>query len=241
MATYNGSLYLREQIDSVLAQLTPADELVVADDGSTDDTPDILRSYGDQLRLVSTLRVGGVVANFERVLHHSSKHYVLLCDQDDVWLPGRLSVMRRLLAQHSLVMTNALITDDRLNPTGDTLFGLVRPRNGFWANIYRRSSFVGCCMGFRKSILDLALPFPVVSPWHDWLIGLLASLCGSVVFIDDPLLLYRRHGNNVSVTGGPSKNNFGKMAIIRIRILIAICLCLIRAPLIAARRIFTAY
>lgn len=228
MATYNGSLYLREQIDSILAQLTPADELVVADDGSTDDTPDILRSYGDQLRLVSTARVGGVVANFERVLHHASKPYVLLCDQDDVWLPGRLELFRKSLSVSSLVVGNAIVTDAYLIPVGATLFQQIGSRRGVASNVYR-NSFVGCCMGFRRSLMAVALPIPSYSPWHDWLIGLLGLVIGGVTYLDEPLMYYRRHEGNASPTGGLSSNSFGRMFYLRFCILVAVIWCLLRS------------
>ena len=230
MATYNGAPFLAEQLDSILMQLAPGDELLVSDDASTDETVEILSSYGNRLRLVGTSRAGGVVRNFERVLSFASGEAILLSDQDDVWLPGRLEVMREELEKHELILTNALVTDASLRPTGATLFDRARPAVGFWRNLLQRSAFVGCCLGFRRSLLKRALPFPGCTPWHDWLLGLLASLNGPTRQIETPLLLFRRHDGNASLTGEKSKNNTLQKAHLRLRIATAVAICILRAP-----------
>jgi glycosyltransferase involved in cell wall biosynthesis len=228
MATYNGEKYLSEQIDSILAQLDVRDELVVSDDGSTDGTMGILRGFGNALRVVGESRVGGVVPNFSRALDHARGELILLADQDDVWLPGRVELFRAELARHDLVLTNALVVDENLRPVGKTLFDQTHPKPGFWRNL-RRNSFVGCCMGFRRSLLMTALPLPKVTPWHDWLLGLLASLRGSAVQLDTPLLLYRRHGSNASPTGEGSTNGIVRKAELRVLTLLALAICLFRS------------
>lgn len=228
MATYNGAKYLREQVDSILAQLQPGDELVVSDDGSTDTTPEILRSYGDALHIVGSGRAGGVVRNFSRALSHARGELILLADQDDVWLPGRAERMRAELLQCDLVLTNAWVVDEQLHQTGVSLFDQLQPSSGFWRNLLS-SSFVGCCMGFRRSLLAAVLPLPASAPWHDWLLGLYASLRGRVRQIDAPLLLYRRHDANASLTGGVSRNGALRKVQLRIKVLRALAVCLWRS------------
>ena len=227
MATYNGEKYVAEQIGSILAQLKAGDELVVSDDGSTDGTTVVLRRFGDSLRLVGETRVGGVVPNFSRALEHARGDFILLADQDDVWLPGRVDLFRAQLTRHDLILTNALVVDEDLKPTGTTLFDQTHPTLGFWRNLCR-NSFVGCCMGFRRSLLMSALPIPRVTPWHDWLLGLIACLRGSAVQVDTPLLLYRRHGANVSLTGEASTNGIARKAKLRWMMLRALAICLLR-------------
>lgn len=227
MATFNGARFLVPQIDSILTQLREGDELLVSDDGSTDETCAILARYGSALRLVGSGRVGGVVRNFSRVLDHSSKALVVLADQDDVWLPGRLQFIRTALLSTDLVLTNALIANEQLEPTGSTLFGGLNAGAGFWRNA-RRNAFVGCCLGFRRSLLSIALPFPAGTPWHDWLLGLLASAGGRVVLMKTPMLLYRRHGSNASPTGEGSRNSLWQIVTLRIMILYAVAFCLAR-------------
>ena len=229
MATFNGQAFLAQQIDSILVQLEPGDELLVSDDGSSDQTQAILLSYGAALQLVDSTRVGGVVANFSRVLEHASKPLVVLSDQDDVWLPGRLASMRRLLSDVDLVLTNAWIVDENLRPTGRTLFQETQAGPGFWRNLIRRNSFVGCCMGFRLTLLAQALPLPQTTPWHDWLLGLLACANGKVCLTSEPLLLYRRHGGNATATGLPSRNGLWRMLTLRLRVLLAFGACMYRS------------
>ena len=228
MATYNGAPFLREQIDSILAQLGPDDELLVADDASGDETVAILKSYGKALSLVATDRAGGVVANFGRVLRRATGDIVFLADQDDVWLPGRLKRMRDELVDCDLVMTNAWVVDASLGRTTLTVFDQVRMAPGAFRNWTGRSSFVGCCMAFRRQILQRALPLPAMTPWHDWLLGLLASVTGRVRFLHEPLMLYRRHDTNVSATGGASTNGFAVQGMLRLRVALALGICLLR-------------
>lgn len=206
MATYNGALYLREQIDSIVSQLQPGDELLVSDDGSDDDTLQILSGYGSSLTVVGSTRVGGVVRNFERVMGSATGDIVVLADQDDVWLPGKLERLRAELQRCDLVMSNAVVVDAGLAVIAPSLFAQLGASAGLLKNGWR-NSFVGCCMGFRADLLQWALPFPMGTPWHDWLLGLLATASGSVCFVDEPLMLYRRHGANVSLTGARSRNS----------------------------------
>lgn len=229
MATYNGAKYLRAQIDSILSQLRPDDELLVSDDGSSDDTIDILRDYGAALRIVGQSRVGGVVPNFARVLGAASGDFIALADQDDVWLAGRLDRMRAELASVDLVMTNARVVDSQLRSVANvTLFDQLHPSTGLLHNVWK-NSFVGCCMGFRRSLLARALPLPSDTPWHDWLIGLLACQGGEVRLVDTPYLLYRRHDANASATGTPSRNGLIRKLILRLQIIRALSICVGRA------------
>jgi glycosyltransferase involved in cell wall biosynthesis len=228
MATYNGAHYLREQVDSILTQLNQGDELVVSDDGSTDATVAILQSYGAAVRIVGHGSAGGVVRNFSRAMSHANGDLILLADQDDVWLPGRATRMRDELLHCDLVFANAWVVDEQLRSTGVTLFDQLQPSLGFWHNLVKNRSFVGCCMGFRRSMIAKLLPLPSSTPWHDWLIGLFATLHGHVRQIETPLLLYRRHGMNASSTGAVSSNTVLRKAQLRISIVSALAVCLWR-------------
>src|SRR5205823_11558456 len=102
--------------------------VLVADDGSTDDTLARIAAYGSRVRIVARGRAGGVVPNFERVLAAATGDGIVLCDQDDVWLPGRLALLRRRLSDCLLVVTNGAVVDDALRPRGQDVFGLVGMR-----------------------------------------------------------------------------------------------------------------
>jgi glycosyltransferase involved in cell wall biosynthesis len=200
LATYNGARYLREQIDSILPQLGAADELVLSDDGSSDTTLDIIASYGGRVRLVGTARAGGVVANFERALSSALGDLIVLSDQDDVWLPGRLELIRERLEHSSMLMMNAEVVGADGQPIGQDVYELVGFRGGFLPTLIQ-NKYVGCCLAFRRELLVLALPFPRHIQWHDWYLALIAELLFDVEAHPRKTLLFRRHGNNASPTG----------------------------------------
>jgi glycosyltransferase involved in cell wall biosynthesis len=221
IASYRGALFIEEQIDSILTQLQPGDRLIIADDGSTDGTLDIIRRYGNQVMLVSGERVGGVVPNFERVLSASDADATVLADQDDVWLSGRLDYVRTALLTADLVILNGEIVDQELISLNRTIFSAIGVRHGFLANL-KQNAFVGCCMAFRRGVRERVLPFPPGIPWHDWYIGLVAELTGTVARVDAVTMLYRRHGANFSPTGEASTNSLWRKIVMRLRVLFGV-------------------
>lgn len=217
LATYNGAKYIDEQLASIVSQLRAGDEIVFADDGSTDDTVARVLRYGQPVRVVSTARVGGVVANFERVLAAARGDGLVLCDQDDVWLPGRLDLIRSSLARCQLVVLNGQFVDEHLERSGSTVFEVVGARAGFWPNL-AKNSYIGCCMAFQRELSERVLPFPAGVPWHDWYIGLVAESVGRVERIDTVTMLYRRHGANFSPTGEKSRNSLWRKVLLRLAV-----------------------
>ena len=91
IATYNGEKYLAEQLDSILLQVSEEDELIISDDGSTDHTLEILRTYAANYPQIQLLQGPGqgVIANFAFALTHTKGEVIFLADQDDVWLPNK--------------------------------------------------------------------------------------------------------------------------------------------------------
>lgn len=218
LASYNGAKFIYQQLSSIVTQLRDGDEVLVADDGSTDDTLGLIRNFGPPVKVVGISRVGGVVNNFERVLAAATCEGIVLSDQDDVWLPGRVDLIRSNLQHCSLLLLNGQIVDENLNPLGQTIFEYLGNKRGFFPNLWK-NGFMGCCMAFRRELRDRVIPFPASVPWHDWYIGLVAELTGKVVRIDTVTLLYRRHGSNASPTGEGSKNSLFKMARLRFSVL----------------------
>ena len=92
MATYNGEKYIRQQICSIISQIGEGDEVIISDDGSTDSTLDTIRSMADsRIRIVKGPCRRSPTLNFENALSHAQGDYIFLADQDDVWLPGKVS------------------------------------------------------------------------------------------------------------------------------------------------------
>lgn len=218
MATKNGSAYLREQIDSILIQLKATDELVISDDASCDDTIQIITSYGDpRIRLLKQETSKGVATNFEHALKACLGDYVFLADQDDVWNKSKISTMILSLKTHDLVICDCQITDDSLRLTQPSFFVNNGSRKGFIKNLFR-NSYIGCCMAFRRTVLERALPFPKDIPIHDFWIGLTAELYFSIKFIPDALVYHRRHESNASTTGSLSRLSIFKRLDYRYRV-----------------------
>lgn len=216
LATYNGAPYIKEQITSVLNQLLENDELLIADDGSTDNTITIIESIHDsRLRIVGVGGKLGVVKNFERVLTEAKGQYVFLCDQDDIWLPNKVEECLQALEKNILVVTDCKVVDKSLNEISPSFFQLRNSGKGILKNIWK-NTYLGCCMAFRRELLNIGLPIPAKIPMHDMWLGLLAETQGTVLFLPQNLSLYRRHHLAVSPTAGKSNLSIFKKLYIRV-------------------------
>jgi glycosyltransferase involved in cell wall biosynthesis len=215
MATYNGANFIKEQLDSILCQLSYNDEVIISDDGSTDETVNIILALKDKrikilhhkhgnINVVSSISHYYATMNFENALIESKGDFVFLSDQDDIWYPQKTKTLVAELNNYDLVMSSYKTMDSK----GELLDYKSRKHvsNSILRNLIYHP-FVGCCMAFRKEVLRYALPFPKKLVMHDNWIGLIASLKGRIKYIDEPLILYRRHGNNIVQTLGVSPNS----------------------------------
>lgn len=200
IATYNGSKYIKEQIDSILPQLDECDEIIVSDDSSTDNTLSILKSYHDRRIIIFTnQKFNSPIYNFENALKHAKGDIIFLSDQDDIWEFNKVQVMISFLQKKSLVVSDCYIINQDKNVICDSLFNGKVPNAGVFINILR-NHYIGWCMAFRREILNAALPFPSSLAMHDIWLGLCASVFYSAVFIPNRLIKYRRHNSNASPT-----------------------------------------
>lgn len=236
LAIYNGEKFIREQMKSITSQLDECDEIIIVDDCSTDNTISAIEEMNNyRMKIYRNEKNIGVVKSFERSLSFAEGHYIILADQDDVWLPGRMDCIRREIKSSDVLLLNAKIVDEKLNDSGANLFDTVGIREGFFANIFK-NSFVGCCMAFKKDILKIALPFPHGLPWHDWYIGLIGELFFRVKRIDEPYLLYRRHAKNYTLTGSKSKNSLLRRFSMRFWMLYALVIASCRKVSTSSKR-----
>lgn len=213
LCTYNGERFVRSQLESILGQSRPVDEVVIGDDGSSDRTVDIIRdtvdAWGaqDTVRIAFTDRAGGVVPNFERTLRACKGSLIALSDQDDVWHPDRiLRAVERFEERPDLdlLSSDATIIDGVGEPTGAALWGhlyvsadeLGRIANGRGFEVLlRRNVVTGATAMLRREFLDAALPLP--SSWiHDEWLAILAAARGRFDVIPERLIDYRVHGGN---------------------------------------------
>jgi glycosyltransferase involved in cell wall biosynthesis len=219
MATKDGAQYLSEQLDSILPQLRPHDELVISDDASTDDTISIILSYKDhRIKLLRNHAPKGIPRNFEASLQASRGNFIFLADQDDVWVPTKVSVMLKQLQHYDLVISDCVIVDHRLQIKTDSFFTHNNSGKGFIKNIFK-NSYMGCCMAFSRALLDRALPFPNDIPMHDFWIGLIGELYFNVHFVPESLVYHRRHASNASSTTNSSSFGYSEKFSSRYRII----------------------
>ena len=209
MATYNGERYLKEQVDSILDQLGEKDELVISDDTSADSTLAILRSYQDDRIKLYHNQHKGMVNNFEHALSKAAGEYIFLADQDDVWLPGKLDKMVDFLnkGDYDVAMCNCALVDKDLQIIKSPHFDEQWPmKRSILSNLYK-NAWLGCCMALRSSVLKATMPFPKGLAAHDLWLALFSQWHFKTGYMDEVLVLYRRHGNTVSFTGSNSTNS----------------------------------
>lgn len=207
LATYNGEKYIKEQVDSILMQLAPTDEIIISDDGSEDKTIEIIESIGDiRIKIYKNDGIHGYTHNFENALSKSTGDVIFFSDQDDVWVPEKVNTMLQYLKDDCYVISDAFVTDENL-VVKERLSEWRKYRKGYLNNIYK-SIYAGCTCAFTKNIKNYALPFPRTKLiQHDTWIGLLAELKYKVIYIDTPLIYYRRHTTNTSSASAQSKKS----------------------------------
>ena len=213
MCTYNGASYVRGQLDSIVRQSLLPDELLVCDDGSTDDTVQLVREFSAKapfpVRIFTADRRHGVVLNFERALRHTAGRYIALSDQDDEWEPERLeaamSAIRQVEAQRGSHHPALVHSDMRvIDSSGAQVDASFFQRRGFrrrhpqpLRELVLQNYVTGCSALLNRPLLDLALPFPTTISIHDWWLALIAAATGTVVTLDEPTVRYRLHSANI--------------------------------------------
>ena len=199
VATYNGEKYLQEQLDSILIQLAPDDELIISDDFSTDKTRNILDSYRADPRI--KLLEGpqkGIIKNFEHAIKQASGDLIFLADQDDVWLPDKVADTKAKFDEKKetqVVISDLRIVDEQLEVIEPSYFAYRNVKVGFLRNVLK-NKYIGAGMAFRRELKPAILPFPQAIPMHDMWIGAMAG--NRIELIDKQLTLYRRHEKNAS-------------------------------------------
>lgn len=202
MATYNGERFIRRQLETILSQLGPEDEVVVSDDSSSDRTVEIVRSIADhRIRLFAGNTFRSPIFNFENALKQATGDVIALADQDDVWLPDKVAVIRQQFAGRGeevfLIVMDGRVVDEEERVLEESIFRRINAGPGLLKNLYD-NTFLGCALAFTRKLLDIALPFPRNIPMHDMWLGDLAQIFGSVEFVPEKTILYRKHGASLT-------------------------------------------
>lgn len=231
MATYNGEVYIQQQLESILQQLTANDEVIISDDGSTDSTLKIIQEYKkrySRIYLNKNPKNKSLIKNFENAIQQSSGDIIFLSDQDDIWTHDKVRKIMDIFInnpQISLIITDASIIDNNGQCVADSFFKL---RGKFSSGVVKnilKNKYHGCVMAFKKEILQYCLPFPNKIPMHDMWIGIVNDIYGKTYYLDEPLVKYRRHEKNV--TTGKSSAVY-KMIKWRLNLIIALLFLVIK-------------
>lgn len=212
LATYNGEKYLSEQIESIINQTYKEWILYIRDDGSKDNTINIVKRYVEmhpkKIKFIEDNKSSlGAKMNFAELIRYSKNDYCMFCDQDDFWLPNKIEItflkMKEVEEIYGkkepiLIHTDLKVVDENLNTINNSFWGYMNLN-------YKKSSLnymitqnmiTGCTMMINKSLVDVVEVIPSESYMHDWWIGLVASVFGKIDIVDEGTILYRQHNNN---------------------------------------------
>ena len=203
MATYNGEKYIKEQLESILKQLGNEDEIIISDDGSSDNTIEVIKSLSDdRIKIYINEGVHGFTPNYENALRHASGNHIYLSDQDDIWQKNKVETVEQYLKEYDLVIHDCKTVNNSMEIMQQSRFCSFNIKSGFFRHLIK-SRYLGCCMAFKRDMLERLMPFPKRYDLleHDIWIAAVGFLYYRTVLVHDPLILYRRHGDNVSDGG----------------------------------------
>ncbi|HVU98769.1 MAG TPA: glycosyltransferase family 2 protein [Puia sp.] len=208
LGTYNGEAYLREQLDSVLAQTYPFLEIIAIDDGSSDSTVAILKEYSardTRIKVVVNEQNLGFIRNFEKGCSLATGRWISLCDQDDYWLPDKIKKMVEAIGDYPMVYCDSILCDENLRPLGTRISDLVHyqsfddPRQlCVFSRMYGHATLI------TRDLFTRSRPFLKEVPHDGWL-AYHATLYGGVLYLPEVLVNYRQHAANVFGVVGRKK------------------------------------
>lgn len=204
LCTYNGAKFLNEQLDSILSQSYRNLEIVIVDDGSKDNTWQILEEYAisdDRIRLHRNKHNLGYTANFARAIELCSGDFIALSDQDDIWEPAKIAELRAAIQDNILVYHNSdFINDNDERINDDTVASVYRLYDGTSCLPFIMSNCVhGHAVMFKRELTKFLFPFNKKYP-HDWWLAYVAFNVGSVKYVDKILVHYRQHQHSITDT-----------------------------------------
>jgi glycosyltransferase involved in cell wall biosynthesis len=202
LATFNGSQYLREQLDTIYGQTQPPDEVVASDDASTDGTRELLEEYRGRfgLRILEGEQRQGFIRNFARAIGECRGDLIALSDQDDLWKPHKLQRLVAAIGSADLAYCN---TQEYLTRGGSVAFDERSSRHFAFARLHGSGKPVRSLLAenwvashsliFRGDLRGQALPVPAHQPFHDGWLALVAATRNGIVYVDESLQIYRHH------------------------------------------------
>ncbi len=210
LAVFNGEKYLKEQIESILAQTFSDIKIIIRDDGSTDNSADIIKDfcsrYSDKVFCLEGSPTGSAAQNFAKLLEACNDDYIMFCDQDDIWLPQKiektLDAMKASEGENgeipTLVHSDLKVVDENLNVISDSFFEFQRlyQENITLSKLLVQNYVTGCTVMINRALAQKCGKIPRDCIMHDWWLALTAQLFGKIVCVNEPTMLYRQHSDN---------------------------------------------
>lgn len=208
LSTYNGEKYLKEQLDSLLNQTYKNIEIIARDDGSSDDTLEILKLY--DIKLLKRSQNLGAKKSFAELLSYAiadcESEYFMFCDQDDVWnsdkIEKTLAKMQEMEKEHGdiplLVHTDLEVVDEGLHTLGSSFMAYqnLSAQKSTLNYLFMQNNITGCTMMINKSLAMKSLPMPKECMMHDAWVGLVASWFGKIGYVEETTIKYVQHSKN---------------------------------------------
>jgi glycosyltransferase involved in cell wall biosynthesis len=210
LCTYNGHTFLRPQLSSIFSQTHPVDEIVICDDGSTDETVHIIdyfkRTYPGIIELHTNDRKLGVVKNFEKAVKLCRGDVIFLSDQDDVWRNDKVQKVMNFFGENPqsfAVFSDARLIDETSKDIGKTLWEIHQFKEAVIHNptlnlyhylICHSNAVTGACLAITKQAIPIVTPFKEIEEmYHDEWIALQLSPLNRINYLNDTLISYRLH------------------------------------------------
>lgn len=207
MATYNSERYISEQIESIIAQSYQDWQLIIRDDGSKDETCNIVRKYcaeyPDKIKWIQNQSdTHGCSANYFQLIQTAEAEYIMFCDHDDVWLPEKVELTLNKIQQMEdsfgkscplLVYTAMRHVDENLSALDESNYLDVHETE---LNYHLVEGYVAGCTSILNRSLYKEIKQPSIDIYYDYWCALTASAIGKIGFLDQRTILYRQHGNN---------------------------------------------
>ena len=213
ISAHNYGRYLGAAIESVLAQSYPAElmQIIVVDDGSTDDTPEVAARYRDRVTYIHKPN-GGLLSSINRGLEAVTGELISFLSADDTWVPTKTERQVGYLAAHSevgLVHSDMVVLDDRgvcLHPSFLEAFGVPAVEGSILPVLLQRNVVSGGPLMVRASLVDRFAPIvPELAAWEDWWIAFHVAQVAEIGLIREPLYRYRRHSDNMNLGASGQK------------------------------------
>jgi glycosyltransferase involved in cell wall biosynthesis len=212
LSTFNGQEYLNALLDSISSQSFETWRLIIRDDGSTDKSLEMVRSflrkYPEKVKIIQSdnLRLGPK-NSYAELLKHSNAPYCMFCDQDDVWLQNKIAVTYEKMSKietdqrvPALVYTDLIVTDENLDILNESFFKFQNIATHLDHDKYYvlyKNPAAGCTIMINSAARQAVQPTGSKSIMHDWWIVIGCLTVGNIACLATPTILYRQHKNNL--------------------------------------------